>query len=315
MEGGGNGEDHANASAGASASASASAGIGVAAGAGGVGIDGSLGGVKGEGGLIVNTMKSPHVAVSLEKMSVSIPPISTASDLQTSVPSSALTIDPLATHTHISSTHTTPTHTTPIHTPVTSTSTLSPRHSEVSTTAAATPATANQPSRFRPSIRSSIFPHAFMTKDQPKDKNIITNTTTTKKNHSSTPTTPTSRTNNNNNNNNNHTNHNNTIVSRTIWGRQIDISVPHAPALLYNLQRSSAFRTFEIMTCQLQKVSLYGLHTNELAIFFCNVYNTLFLHAMVIRAAQVRQQQLHQIKMAQGYQAGLSGNEIHHSNP
>ena len=39
---------------------------------------------------------------------------------------------------------------------------------------------------------------------------------------------------------------------------------------------------------QLQKVSLFGLHANELVIFFVNVHNALLLHALVIRAAQVR---------------------------
>jgi hypothetical protein len=33
---------------------------------------------------------------------------------------------------------------------------------------------------------------------------------------------------------------------------------------------------------------LFGLHANELVIFFVNVHNALLLHALVIRAAQVR---------------------------
>jgi len=32
---------------------------------------------------------------------------------------------------------------------------------------------------------------------------------------------------------------------------------------------------------------LFGLHANELVIFFVNVHNALLLHALVIRAAQV----------------------------
>lgn len=41
------------------------------------------------------------------------------------------------------------------------------------------------------------------------------------------------------------------------------------------MRHSSAFRTFEVESCQLQKVNLAGLNSNQKTLFFLNVYNTI----------------------------------------
>ena len=41
-------------------------------------------------------------------------------------------------------------------------------------------------------------------------------------------------------------------VVRTAWGKLLDLTAPDVPAILFDLQRSSGFRAFEILTCQVR---------------------------------------------------------------
>jgi hypothetical protein len=53
-------------------------------------------------------------------------------------------------------------------------------------------------------------------------------------------------------------------------------------ARLKDIKHTSAYQNFELQVCELQRVDLNTLRTsNELSLFFVNVYNTLMLHAII----------------------------------
>eukprot|EP01041_Mallomonas_annulata_P008002 gene8002-16380_t len=55
------------------------------------------------------------------------------------------------------------------------------------------------------------------------------------------------------------------------------------PSLFRSISSSSAFRTFVIQSCQLQKVSLSALTVDQKTLFFCNIFNTIIVHAIVTK--------------------------------
>jgi hypothetical protein len=62
------------------------------------------------------------------------------------------------------------------------------------------------------------------------------------------------------------------------------MSIKVLPDTFSSLLASSAFSEFEFETCKLQKVSLKGMSTNQLTLFFCNIYNALIVHAIIVNA-------------------------------
>lgn len=59
------------------------------------------------------------------------------------------------------------------------------------------------------------------------------------------------------------------------------IPISQDMSLFTEVLSSSAFKSFELQICQLQKVELRTLSVNERIVFFTNVYNTLSVHASV----------------------------------
>lgn len=56
-------------------------------------------------------------------------------------------------------------------------------------------------------------------------------------------------------------------------------------AMVAELNSSSTFRAFELASSQLQKVNLRGMTIDERVMFFCNAFNTLTVHAIILRGA------------------------------
>ena len=71
----------------------------------------------------------------------------------------------------------------------------------------------------------------------------------------------------------------NNIFDEILLSSGLDHSLTHSltHSLIYSL--TAAFKSFELQSCQLQKVELSTLDVNEKILFFINVYNTLTLHA------------------------------------
>lgn len=69
-------------------------------------------------------------------------------------------------------------------------------------------------------------------------------------------------------------------------GETIFTSLSVTADLFSTLLPSSAFAEFELETCKLQAVDLKGLSTNALTMFFCNVYNTLVVHGVIVNAGK-----------------------------
>lgn len=55
------------------------------------------------------------------------------------------------------------------------------------------------------------------------------------------------------------------------------------PAMLENILTTSAYRSFELQTSQLQKVDLSSLDENEKVLFFVNAYNMAYVHAIIVK--------------------------------
>lgn len=51
--------------------------------------------------------------------------------------------------------------------------------------------------------------------------------------------------------------------------------------LVKDIEQLSAFKKYEIETCQLQRVELSWLSNAERLVFFANVYNALMIHGIV----------------------------------
>lgn len=47
------------------------------------------------------------------------------------------------------------------------------------------------------------------------------------------------------------------------------------------ISQSSAFRSFEIQSCQMQMVDIEGMDDNSKAVFFCNIFNVMTIHAVM----------------------------------
>jgi hypothetical protein len=47
------------------------------------------------------------------------------------------------------------------------------------------------------------------------------------------------------------------------------------------ISKSSAFRSFEIQSCQMQMVDVEGMDDNSKAVFFCNIFNVMTIHAVM----------------------------------
>eukprot|EP00603_Paraphysomonas_imperforata_P007903 CAMPEP_0114417838 /NCGR_PEP_ID=MMETSP0103-20121206/3177_1 /TAXON_ID=37642 ORGANISM="Paraphysomonas imperforata, Strain PA2" /NCGR_SAMPLE_ID=MMETSP0103 /ASSEMBLY_ACC=CAM_ASM_000201 /LENGTH=1467 /DNA_ID=CAMNT_0001586157 /DNA_START=55 /DNA_END=4455 /DNA_ORIENTATION=- len=47
------------------------------------------------------------------------------------------------------------------------------------------------------------------------------------------------------------------------------------------ISKSSAFRSFEIQSCQMQMVDINGMDDNSKAVFFCNIFNVMTIHALM----------------------------------
>lgn len=56
-------------------------------------------------------------------------------------------------------------------------------------------------------------------------------------------------------------------------------------ARIKDIKQSSAFANFELQVCELQRVDLKSLRTNQLCVFFVNVHNTLALHATILNGS------------------------------
>lgn len=58
------------------------------------------------------------------------------------------------------------------------------------------------------------------------------------------------------------------------------------PAMVDELSNTSAFRAFELQCCQLQKVVLdENMSIKQRVLFFCNVYNTITVHALIVKGS------------------------------
>ena len=54
-------------------------------------------------------------------------------------------------------------------------------------------------------------------------------------------------------------------------------------AMIAVLVGSSAFRAFELQCCQIQRLDVSRLSLNERVLFFCNIFNMITVHAIIIR--------------------------------
>ena len=59
------------------------------------------------------------------------------------------------------------------------------------------------------------------------------------------------------------------------------IQVNFVFSMQHALQESSAFKSFERDSCQLQMVTIAGLSEEEKVVFWCNIYNILTVHALI----------------------------------
>jgi hypothetical protein len=55
------------------------------------------------------------------------------------------------------------------------------------------------------------------------------------------------------------------------------------PAMIAGLVSSSAFRAFELQCCQIQRLDLRRLSLSERLLFFCNIFNMITVHAIILR--------------------------------
>jgi hypothetical protein len=56
-------------------------------------------------------------------------------------------------------------------------------------------------------------------------------------------------------------------------------------SMVTELSASSTFRSFELQCCQLQKVEIRGMSIDERVMFFCNVFNTISVHAIILKGS------------------------------
>jgi len=72
------------------------------------------------------------------------------------------------------------------------------------------------------------------------------------------------------------------LFASTASGRtKLDLTA----ARVKDIKASAAFTNFELQVCELQRVDLKSLRTNQLCVFFVNVHNTLALHAIILNGS------------------------------
>jgi hypothetical protein len=55
--------------------------------------------------------------------------------------------------------------------------------------------------------------------------------------------------------------------------------------MLNEIQQLSAFKKFELESCQLQKIDINQLQANEKLLLFTNIYNMLVVHSSIVRGS------------------------------
>lgn len=61
------------------------------------------------------------------------------------------------------------------------------------------------------------------------------------------------------------------------------IKIKIVPEAMQDIQRLSAFKKFEAESCQFQRIELNNLTVNERVVLFVNAFNTLMIHACIVK--------------------------------